>query len=272
VSSRMRQLTLHALLALGAVVILAPFAWMLSSAFKPEADVFSGSLIPAHPTLANFEAVLERVPLGRYYLNSVLVCAAIFAAQALVCLPAAYALARLRFRGRELSLWLVLACLMIPPQVTAIPIYLLFSRLGMLDSLASLIVPFAGSAFGIFLLRQFILTIPQSLFDAARLDGVGSLAMVRTVVLPLVKPALTSFAIFSVVTHWNDYFWPSVVLRSTDHATIPYGVVQFATVEAGSQYGAQMAAAVLAIAPLIAGFLFAQRQFIQGVALSGLQD
>jgi multiple sugar transport system permease protein len=270
-SRRQRWLTQGAL-ACGAVLMAFPFVWMVSTALKPPTQIFDGRLIPSDPTLANFTTVFHEIPVWRYYVNGTLVVAVIFALQVLIAVPAAYAIARLRFRGRDASLWLVLLCLMVPAQVTAIPIFLVFSRLGILDSYASLILPFAGSAFGIFLLRQFFLTLPASLFDAARLDGAGPLRTLTSVAMPLLRPALTSFAVFSVVSHWNDYFWPSIVLRTTEHATVPFGLVAFTSTEAGARYGPQMAMALLAIAPMAVGFLLAQRQFIEGIALSGLQD
>lgn len=258
----------HLALAVGAIAILTPFVWMLLTAFTPQNQIFRDGLLPTEFTLANFAEVFQEVPMLRYYLNSLIAATLIFAVQVVVCLPAAYALARLRFRGRALSLWIVLACLMIPTQIVAVPIYLLFSRLRILDTMPSLVLPFISSAFGIFLLRQFILTIPQSVFDAARLDGARSWAMLTRVVFPLVKPALVTFGVFSFVSHWNDYFWPSVVLRSTDNATVPFGIVRFVSFESGTSYGAQMAAALLAIVPLLIGFLIAQRQFIAGFSLT----
>ncbi|MFC7328295.1 carbohydrate ABC transporter permease [Marinactinospora rubrisoli] len=261
------QAGIHLALAVGAVAILAPFGWMVMGAFTPQDQIFRDELLPDAFTFANFAEVFEEVPMLRYYLNSFVAAATIFVLQVIVCLPAAYALARLRFRGRELSLWIVLACLMVPTQVAAIPIYLMFSRVGILDTFPSLVLPFVSSAFGIFLLRQFILTIPQSVFDAARLDGARAWSTLTRVVFPLVKPALVSFGVFSFVSHWNDYFWPSVVLRSTDYATVPYGIVRFVSFESGTSYGAQMAAALLAIAPLLLGFLLAQRQFIAGFSI-----
>jgi len=264
---RRSQLGIHVALGAGAVAIVTPFLWMVMTAFTPQDQIFSPDLLPNRLTLANFEQVFETVPMLRYYLNSFVVATVIFGLQVIVCLPAAYALARLRFRGRAMSLWIVLACLMVPTQVAAIPIYVLFSRIGILDTVPSLVLPFIGSAFGIFLLRQFILTIPQSVFDAARIDGAHGLATLVRVVFPLVRPALTSFGVFSFVSHWNDYFWPSVTLRSTENATVPFGIVQFVSFESGTSYGAQMAAATLAIAPLLVGFLFAQRQFIAGFSL-----
>ncbi|MFE3280561.1 carbohydrate ABC transporter permease [Nocardia sp. NPDC059239] len=248
--------------------MLFPFYMMLRSAFTAEPYILDGSLGLSHLTLANFQTAWNSQPWGRYYLSSLLSTGLIFALQIVTSVPAGYALARLRFRGARLSFWMVLACFIVPTQVIAIPNYVVLSQAGVNDSLAGLIIPFASSAFGIYLMRQFILSIPQSLFDAARLDRVGPVAMVWRVVLPNVKPAILALGVFSVIGHWNDLFWPSVILRTTTHATVPYGITQFASQEAGSNYGAQMAAATLAVTPLLIGFLLCQRHFVRGLALT----
>jgi multiple sugar transport system permease protein len=266
------ELARHLALTVGAVLMLSPFVWMVLTAFKPESQILVGPVVPREPTLENFRFVLETVPLWRYYLNGLVVVAVIFVGQLLVCVPAAYALARLRFRGSALGLWTVLGCIMVPAQATALPVYVLLAEVGLLDTRAGLIVPFVGSAFGVFLLRQFFLTIPQSVFDAARLDGAGTFATLVNVVVPMARPAILSFGMFSVVAHWNDFFWPFFTLRTDRAATVPYAIAAFVNVEAGNRYGAQMAAAVLAVLPLVIGFLLAQRQFIHGVALAGAPE
>jgi multiple sugar transport system permease protein len=258
-------------LAVAGFFMLLPFGWMVLTSLTPESEVVKGGL-PSRLTLQNFIHVLDTVPIGRYYVNGLIVTISTFLAQTLVCVPAAFALARIRFVGARAGLWTVLGCLMVPPQVVALPVYVFLSQLGLLDTRTGLVIPFIGSAFGVFLLRQFFLTIPQSVIDAAKLDGAGTVAMLWRILVPMSRPALVSFGIFSVVAHWNDLFWPLFVLRSTEHATVPYGIVEFISIEAGSQYGAQMAASVMAVAPLLVGFLVAQRQLIEGVALSGSQE
>ncbi|MER6526097.1 carbohydrate ABC transporter permease [Streptomyces sp. NPDC001508] len=262
------QAGLHLCLALGGVVMLLPFYVMLRSAFTPEEYILDGSLGLSHLTLANFTTAWNTAPWGRYYLSSLLSTALIFAGQVVTSVPAGYALARLRFKGRHLAFWTVLACFIIPTQVIAIPTYIGLSRAGLGDTLGGLVVPFIASAFGIYLMRQFILSIPQSLFDAARLDRVGPVAMVWRVVLPNVKPGLLALGVFSVIAHWNDLFWPSVILRTPAHATVPYAISQFVSQDTGNQYGPQMAAATLATVPLLVGFLICQRHFVRGIALA----
>lgn len=275
-SSRSRyfvqQGAIHLALAIGAVFMLLPFWLMLRTSFTPPDDIFRGNLfaLPAF-TLENYVRVFEDVPILRYYLNGVVVVVAIFIGQVAVCVPAAYALSRLRFAGQALSLWLVLAAMMVPYQVTAIPVYVLLSQFGLVNSYGALILPFLSSAFSVFLLRQFFLSIPQSVFESARLDGASPFRILWHIVFPMARPAITTFGIFSFVSHWNDYFWPSFVLRNDTAATVPFGIVRFLDQELGSEYGPQMAAATLTVLPLLLGFLVAQRQFIAGMSMTSGQ-
>ena len=264
----MGQVIRHAALLLGGIYMLSPIVLMLISAFTPTADILAGEYL-RHPTLDNFVQVADTVPLWRYYLNSVLVCIGTLALQLVVCIPAAYAMARLRYRGRTISVWILGLLILVPFQVLAIPIYLIFRSTGLIDTIAALILPFVGSAFAIFLLRQFFLSLPGAMFDAARLDGAGTAATLLQIVVPSSRPALLSMGIFTITAAWNAYFWPSFVLTSTNSATIPFGVVDFINSEAVTQFGPQMAMATLSVLPLLLAFLFAQRQFIRGLALNG---
>lgn len=262
------QLARHAALAAGAVVILAPFFVMIRTALLPQHLLFSGHVGLGDLTLANFHTAVSQLDWVRLYRNSLIVTGAILLAQIATCLPAAYVLARHTYRGRTVLMGIVLACLVIPPQTTAVPAFVILARAHLLNSLLALILPFTTSAFGIFLFRQFIITIPQSIFDAARLDGVTKIGMLWHVVLPNVRPALLAFSIFIVTSAWNDLFWPSVVLQNPRDDTVPLGIGLFADPNAGSNYGAQMAAATLAIAPLVIAFLLAQRRFLRGIAIT----
>lgn len=264
----------HAALLVGAAVILLPFAWMLATAMKPQDEVFLDHIrwIPDRMFLwENISIAFQRAPLGRFLLNGVIVTVTIFALQVLIALPCAYALACLRFRGRQTLFVLVLLCILIPPQAIAVPLFLLFHHLGILDSYAALIAPWIISVFGIFLMRQFFLTIPTDLIDAARMDGLSELAIVWRVMLPAAVPAVTAFGIFSVVAHWNDYFWPLIVLNSEHLYTPPLGVTVFRNQDAGTTYGPLMAAATAVVAPLVIAFLFAQRRFIEGITFTGMK-
>ena len=264
----------HILLLTGALVMLAPFIWMVSTASKPQTEIFSSDLhlIPYSFALwDNLRVAFAKANLWRFLLNGLIVTVAIFALQVLIALPAAYALAKLRFLGRDALFALVVFCILIPPQATAIPVFLLFHQFGILDSYAALIVPFTNSAFGIFLMRQFFKTVPDDLIEAARMDGISEFGIVWRVMLPTAIPALTAFGIFSVVAHWNDYFWPLIVLNSEHLRTPPLGVASFRNEEAGTNYGPLMAAAIVIIAPLVVAFLLAQRRFIEGITLTGIK-
>ncbi|TBW36989.1 carbohydrate ABC transporter permease [Siculibacillus lacustris] len=261
-------------LGIGAAVMLFPYVWMIATSFKPQAEVFSSglSLIPEHSSiLANYGKALGRIPMGRVLLNGVVVCLAIVVFQIAFALPAAYALAKLRFRGRDLMFGLVILGLLIPIHAVSIPMFAAFRALGLINTLAGLVVPFTLSVFAVFLFRQFIKAMPDDLIHAGRMDGLSEGAIVRRIVLPNAWPAATAFAIFSVVTHWNDLYWPSIVISKTELATPPLGVLFFRAAEAGDDYGALMAATVIVTAPLVVFFLFAQKAFIEGITMTGLK-
>ncbi|WP_137389554.1 carbohydrate ABC transporter permease [Rhodoligotrophos defluvii] len=263
-----------ALLCVLAIVFLAPFAYMLAFSLKSASEIFSGSLSLLPSSLdgfVNYSSVLFERPLLLYLMNGAIVCAAILFFQLLFALPCAYAVAKLRFAGRELVLGLVLLGLLIPIQVTALPIYAGFAQLRLLDSYAALVLPFVSSAFAVFLFRQFFRTMPDDLLDAARLDGLGELSIMLRILLPLTLPAATAFGIFSVVSHWNDLFWPLVVIQSPELNTPPLGLIYFRSAEAGDRYGELMAATVVVTVPLVAAFLLAQRRFIEGISLGALK-
>ena len=258
----------HAALLLTAFVVLVPFLWMLSLSLKPPGEIFRASfaLLPTHwYAVQNYTKALTAAPLPRYMLNGVIVCTLILASQILICAPAAYALAKLRFRGRELLFALVLIGLLLPPQVLALPLFVIAYQLGILNSYAALIFPFVVSPFGIFLFRQVFRAIPDDIVHAARLDGLSELAIVWRIMVPMARPAVIAFAVFSVVGHWNDLFWPLIAVRQDALMPPSLGVVTFRNAEAGADYGALMAGATLIVAPLVACFIVAQRWFIEGL-------
>lgn len=264
----------HLVLMAGAVVVLAPFVWLLSLAVKPADEIFTSEmhLWPRRWDAArNFSEAFAKVPLLRYLLNGVLVTASIFLLQVAVALPAAYALAKLRFGLARPMFVLVLVGLMIPSHVPAIPHYIMLSSVGLLNSYAALVFPSVISVFGIFWIRQFFRTVPDDLIHAARLDGLSELAIVWRIMLPAAAPALTAFGILSVVFHWNDYFWPLLVVTSPDMAMPALGTVYLRNSEAGTDYGPLMAGTAIITAPLVIAFLLAQRRFIEGMTLSGLK-
>jgi multiple sugar transport system permease protein len=262
------------LLALAGLVMLAPYIWMVSASLKATDEIFRANLALLPEGLAaidNYGRVFREVPVARYLLNGVIVCGGILVFQLLFAIPAGYALAKLRFRGREWVFGAVMLGLLVPPHVPALPLYAGFSALGMLNTYAALIIPSTISVFAIFLFRQFFRSLPDELVHAARLDGMNEAAIVWRVALPNAWPAATAFAIFSVVAHWNDLFWPLIVVTGTEYATPALGVLHFRTEEAGDDFAALMAACTIMTAPLVLAFLFAQRRFVEGVATTGLK-
>jgi multiple sugar transport system permease protein len=225
-----------------------------------------------HPAIFNYSSAFTEAPLLRYLLNGLIVTVSIFVIQVLIALPCAYALAKLRFKGRNFVFGLVLFCLLIPVHAIALPLYIMLSKLGLTNTYAALIVPWTISVFGIFLMRQFFMTVPDDLIDAGRMDGMSEFSIVWKVMLPAAIPALMAFAIFSVVAHWNDYFWPKIVVTGNrDLFTPPLGLREFRGGSDGSLFGPMMATATIIVIPLIVGFLLAQRRFIEGITLSGMK-
>jgi len=262
------------LLGVAALLVLAPYIFMVSASMKPGGEIFQASLnLWPHRFYAfeNYRKALTAVPLLRFLLNGAIVCAVVLALQLLFAVPCAYALAKLRWPGREPVFALVLLGLLIPAHVPALPLYVAFARLGLLDTYAALTAPFAVSVFAIFMFRQAFKALPDELIQAARLDGMGEFAIVWRVILPNAWPTATAFATFSVVAHWNDLFWPLIVIQTERMATPALGVMFFRAEEGGNDIGALMAASVITTLPMVAAFLLAQRRFIQGVATAGLK-
>ena len=262
-----------AVLCLGAAIVLIPFVWMISLSLKPAAEIFSPdfTLLPAQIEWRNYVKAFTEVPLHRFLLNGVIVCFGILFFQLLLAVPLAYALAVRDFKLRGLLFGLVLAGLLVPYHVTAVPLFLGLAELKLLNTYSALIIPFIASVFGIFLFRQYFAALPADLIDAARVDGLSESAIAWRIAFPNAWPAVTAFAIFSVVAHWNDLFWPLIAVSDRDLATPPRGVLYFRDEEAGSDVGPLMAAATVINAPLVLGFLLAQRRFIQGFTMSGLK-
>jgi multiple sugar transport system permease protein len=257
----------------GAAVVLLPFVWMVSLSLKPADEIFTRGidLLPSRLEWQNYVDAFTQVDLARYLINGVIVCGGILVFQMLFAVPCAFALAHRRFIGRQIIFGLVLAGLLVPFHVTAIPIFLGLAELRLINTYTALIAPFVASVFGIFLFRQFMARLPADLFDAARVDGLSETAIVWRIAFPLALPAATAFAVFSITAHWNDLFWPLIVVTDPDLATPPRGIVFFRDAEAGDNVGPLMAAAVIVTAPLIAGFLLAQRTFTRGIAAGGLR-
>lgn len=267
-------LTVHGILVLGAIFILMPFVWMLVTSIKPPNEIFSAQL-RLWPTqfygVENYSFALESAPLLRFALNGVIVCAGILLVQLIVAIPCAYALAKLEFTGRNVFFVLILLALAIPIQVPALPLYITLAWVGQLNTYFSMMLPFFLSAFAIFLFRQFFRSFPDDIINAARLDGMGELEIIWRIVTPSAMPAIAAFSVFSIVAHWNDLYWPLIVISDNQLAPPPLGMLLFADAETGSNYGALTAAATMLTAPLVICFLIARKRFIQGITMTGVK-
>ncbi|CAN5558566.1 carbohydrate ABC transporter permease [soil metagenome] len=261
-----------ALLSAGGIVMLAPLAWMVLASFKtlPEILRIPPRLLPEQLRLDNYRTVFRDSPFARYFLNSVIVSAISVASVLVTSSMAGYAFAKFEFPGKRILFGIVLATLMIPFQVRVVPLYVLANDLNLLDSYVGLVLPGLVDAFGIFLMRQFIQSIPSELIQAARVDGASEFRIFVRIILPLTKPALSALAIFTLVVSWESFLWPLLVVSSPEMFTLPLGLAQFSG-RFISRVDLQMAASTLTVLPLVIVFFFMQRRFIEGMATSGLK-
>jgi multiple sugar transport system permease protein len=262
----------HSLLIAAAIIFLAPFLFIVLTAFMTNAQALSPDLWPHPFRWHNFVEVFHKIPLWRYALNSLLYGGLATLFLLLSSIPVAYAFSRLRWRGRDAAFLVVLVAMILPPQVTVIPVYVMWAKLHLTGTLWPLILPnLLGDAFSIFLLRQFFLTIPEEYVDAARVDGCGEFRILTTVVLRLAKPAIAAVALFSFIFTFNDFFGPLLYTgENPANWTISVGLSQFRTIYQ-VQWNLTMAATLVAIAPVILLFFFAQRAFVEGVTLTGVK-
>jgi len=263
---------LYGILIACAVVTLLPYAWMLSSSFKPNVEIFSAAveLVPARPILDNYTEAVARQPVGRAILNSVIVAGAETFAVVLTSVFVAYPFARLRFPGRDVLFLAILGTMMIPSQATMIPSFMLVKWLGWVDTYQGLIVPRIMSPLGIFLMRQFLQTLPRELDEASLIDGCSRLQTLRLVLLPLMGPAVATLAIFTFTASWNEFFWPLIVVQSNEMRTIQLLIAAMKQAEI-ADWGVIMAVVTLSVVPTVAVFVLLQRYFVRGIAMSGLK-
>ena len=270
--TRVQALILQIILMFLAVVWLVPVAWMALTSIKTESDIFTLPLrlLPRGATLVNYETALQRSSLLRWFMNSVIVTVAQVGLTVVISSLAAYAFARIPFRGRQVLFLIVLSTLMIPGQVTLIPTYLIVSRLNWVNTYQAVFVPELGAAFGIFLLRQFFLAIPNELEDSARIDGASRFLMFTRIIVPMSIPALSALSIFATLNAWNNFLWPLIVLNNSRMLTLPIGLAMLQGTYGTSSYGVVMAAAVIASAPVLVIYAFFQKKIIQGVSITGV--
>jgi ABC-type glycerol-3-phosphate transport system permease component len=269
-----RDIETYVLLTVGAVIMIGPFLWMAATSFKLPADQFTHTVIPNPATLKNFQSLFSfDLNFPQLFLNSTVISVLTVVGQLLTCAMAAFCFAVVKFRGRNLLFTLLMVTLMIPAQVTLIPNFIIFKWLHLVGTSVPLWLPaFWGGAFGTFLLRQYFLTIPRELVDAARVDGASLWDIFWQIYLPLGKPALSALAIFTFQGAWNDLLHPLVYMPNVPNTTLTVGLAFFQTqLTHGGRFTVLMAGALLSILPLIIVFFFAQRQFIEGIALSGIK-
>jgi len=264
---------IYILLSLGLVITLAPFAWMLLGSIKPTGEILANpnQWLPENPTLSNFTDLLAKQNFGLYFFNSVLVAVACVIGNLLFCSMAGYALAKIDFAGKKLLFSLVLLMLVVPGIATFVPLFVQVSNLGMANSYIGLILPYVVTPLGVFLMRQFIGEIPDSLLEAARIDGAGEVRIFFRLILPLSGPALATLAILTFLAQWNNFLWPLVIAQTDDMYTLPVALALFAVGANGTNYGLLLAGSVVVVLPMILVFLFLQRYFIQGIASTGIK-
>jgi multiple sugar transport system permease protein len=262
------------LVAIGALMV-GPFVWMLLTSMMSQEEIFRSppQVLPSAFSLSNYRGIMEVLPLGTMVLNSLMIALCATIGQLCSCALAAYAFAKMRFRGRAVLYFVLLGTMMVPAQVTMIPVFLIMRSLGWIDTLYALIVPaFFGGAFGTFLLRQFFSTIPVDLEDAARIDGCGRFRIFWSIVLPLSRPALATLALFTFMTYWNDLLGPVIYLSSMDKATLTIGLANLQSGVMTTRYDMLMAGSVLSVLPILALFVFGQRWFVKGITMTGLKE
>jgi multiple sugar transport system permease protein len=265
-------IALYLVLSLGAIVMLTPLLQMVTTSFKTSGEALRvpPTLLPDRPSLDAYRTVLTQAPFALWFRNSVVVAVSVTALILFTSSLAGYIFAKFKFPGRDLLFTLLLGTLMVPFPVVLIPIYLIVNNLHLLNTLFALIVPSTVSAFGIFLMRQFIAAIPDDLIDAARLDGASEFGIYWQLIRPQLGPAMGALGIFTFLSSWNDYLWPLIAINDQDKMTLPLALAFFNSSHA-TRYDLVMAAAVLIVLPVIAAFLFFQRQFINALVLSGIK-
>jgi len=272
ISQSLGRTIIYIILVGGALTMIMPFIWMVSTALKTNMEVFTfpPTFIPELPQWNNFVDIFEIVPYGRWFLNSIFITLVQTALYLFVASLAAFVFARLRFPGRDMIFLLYLATLMIPAEVTLIPKFILMKELHLIDTYPAVILPGIFNAYGVFLLRQFFLTLPESLEEAAILDGASYFRIYWSIILPLSGPGLATLAIFAFMGSWNDFLWPLIVINTDILKPLSVGLASFhGLYETNWPY--LMAASTLALIPIVVVFVFAQKYFVEGIALTGVK-
>jgi sn-glycerol 3-phosphate transport system permease protein len=267
-----RGLTITVLAAV-ALVEVFPYLWMLTTSLKdlPSVTQFPPTLLPHPPRWDNYAKAWNSGPFLHYAMNNVVQTLGILVLQLFFGCLAGYGFGKVRFRGRDACFLIVIACLVVPPQVRFVPLYMLFSKLGLLNTYASLILPYAVSALGTFLIREAFMQISDDIVDAARVDGAGVLTIIFRIMAPIARPTLVAFSLFSVVYHWNDFFWPLVMTTNEAVRTLPIGVAMLREEGTGARWHIIMAGSMFVVAPVLVVFAVAQRHIIRAFTFTSLK-
>lgn len=252
-------------------IFIFPFLWMVSLAFQTDAEVARLTIIPATPTLENFKRAWQVAPFATYFKNSIVIILAIIVLQTLVMVPAAYAFAKFDFKGKGALFGIILIAFMMPGQVTFIPIYYMMADFGWTNTLLPQIVPHMTNAFGIFLLRQYFMQVPDELIEAARLDNANEMQVLARIMLPMSKPGISAIALLSFIGHWNDYFWPLIMTNSDAIRPVTIGVQRLKDTEGNDQWNVIAAGNMFLVGPILLIYLFASKYIINSFAYSGIK-
>jgi multiple sugar transport system permease protein len=271
--ARRRRAGVYAALIVAGVATVMPFVWMLLGSVKPAGEILAdpGGWWPHSPTLDNYREWFGALRIGTFLRNSAIVAVLTVLGNLLFCSMVGYALAKLEFRGKRTLFALVMVTLMVPGVVTFVPLFVVVAKLHLINTYAGLILPFLTSPLGVFLMRQFMRSIPDSLIEAARIDGAGEIRIFARIVLPLSGPPLATLGILTFLASWNNFLWPLVVAQNQDRYTLPVALSLYSTGEQATDYGLLLAGSVLVITPIVAAFVALQRWFVQGIATVGLK-
>jgi multiple sugar transport system permease protein len=272
---RIKRIASYTILVIGAFSMIFPFLWMLLTSFMSNAQIFSypPEFVPEPFLWQNYPDVAHKIPLFRYFINSLIVAAATVAGQIITCSLAAYAFARLNFKHKNILFFLFLATMMIPPQVNIVPLFFLMREFHWIDTYWALVIPGIFGGFGIFLLRQWFLSFPKELEDAAKIDGCNPLTTFWHIALPLAMPAIVTLGIFSFITSWNSFMWPLIVTNSDLMKTLPVGLAAFkGSFRETTEWAQLMAASVISVIPVIIVFILGQKYFIKGIMMGALKE
>lgn len=264
---------LYVVLGLGLLAMVFPFVWMILGSFKTDAEIrqHPTEFLPRTPTLENYETLFGRLDFTTFFVNSIVVAVFVTLGNIVFCSMVGYALAKLEFRGKKLLFALVLSTLMVPGVVTFVPLFVLTANLGLVNSYPGLILPFLISPLGVFLMRQFMLSLPDELIEAARIDGAGEWRIFLRVIMPLCGPAVATLTILTFLASWNNFLWPLVVATTEDMYTLPVALALYSVSQNAARYGLMMAGAVVVVVPVLLVFVLLQRHFVQGIALTGIK-